>query len=118
MHMKTSNTAAKILSILFSGRRRRFIEQLAGEAARDCRGRLWRIICRQTREMSPPEIRGYARAIAADLLEEHVEHVLERHDADAALRASVITAGVEQLVATAVRDALSDPMWEAERIAA
>ena len=68
--------------------------------------------------MAPAEIRGYARALAAELLDEAVEHVLDRWDADLSLREQVIDSGVEQLVAMAVRDALGDPFADEERIAA
>lgn len=68
--------------------------------------------------MAPSEIRGYARALAAELLDETVEHVLDRWDADLSLREQVIDSGVEQLVVMAVRDALSDPSADEERIAA
>lgn len=116
--MNKSNPVAKILALLFSGHRKRLIDQLAGEAARDCRGQLWRGICRQIRSMTPSEIRGYARALAAGLIEETVEHVLERWNADTSLRDQVVASGIEQLMVMAVRDALSDPFVDEERLAA
>lgn len=95
------------------------VDQLGGEAARECRSDVWRRICLRTRNMGAPEIRGYARAQAADVLPAEVERVLDRHRLGHSLKNRVLAAGIEQIVGMLVRDALSEPYSaDPEKIAA
>jgi len=117
--MNANILAANLFPLLFPWRQRRLADRLGGEAARQCRADLWRRICQRSRSMGVPEIRGYARAQAADLLAAEVERVLDRHHLGQTFKKRVLTAAVDQLVGMAVRDALSEPSSaDAEKIAA
>ena len=117
--MNTSNLTANLLDILFPWRKTRLVDQLGGEAARECRFDFWLRIRHPTRNMDIPEIRGYARAQAADVLPAEVERVLERHRVGPALKNRALAAGIEQIVGMVVRDALSEPYSaDPEKIAA
>ncbi len=117
--MNTRNLTANLLDILFPWRQTRLVDQLGGEAARECRSDLWRRIRHPARNMGIPEIRGYARAQAADVLPAEVERVLERHCVGRSLKNRVLAMGIEQIVGMVVRDALSEPYSaDPEKIAA
>jgi len=99
-----------VLTSVFPWYRSRLIEQAGGEVARECRAELWRQVRWQAECMSTPEIRGYARAYAAEFADAQVDDVLGRHFLRPALRLRVLISGIDQLVNMAVRDALSVEM--------
>ena len=107
--MDTDKTKTKgFWKFLFFGQRDRLIEQMAGEAARDCLVSLRRQVAYPARDMGPAEIRGYTRALAAELLDVAFEQAIERYPAAHQMRGQIIAAGVDELVGMVVRDVLCE----------
>jgi hypothetical protein len=110
--------AATFLKFVSSKHRNRLIEQAAGEVARQCRDDLWKRLWHKTSGMSAAEIRGYARAQASMIVEECIDPILAGRSILHSQRARVVASSIDQLVAMAVRDALSDQMVMARPMAA
>jgi hypothetical protein len=66
------------LQYLFPWRRTRFVEQVAGEVARQCHASLLRRVGQHLEDMSLAQIRGYVRAQARECVEEEVGRTLHR----------------------------------------
>ncbi len=117
--MNTSSFTSTLLAFLFPWHHSSLVDQLGGEAARECRSDIWRRICPRTHCMGIPEIRGYARAQAAESLPAEVDRVLDRHRLGYSLKNRVLAAGLEQIVVMLVRDSFSEPYFaDSEQIAA
>jgi hypothetical protein len=99
-----------LLTILSPSYRARLIEQAGGEIARECQTSLWNRVRQKTFGMSVPEIRGYARAHAAEFAANFVDLVLDRRSLQPSLRLPVLASSIDQLVSMTVRDALCDEM--------
>jgi hypothetical protein len=69
---------SNLLEYLLPWRRTRFVEQVAGEVARQCHASLWRRVGRHLGDMSLAQIRGYVRAQALECVEEEVGRTLHR----------------------------------------
>jgi hypothetical protein len=110
MPMNPTTLRNTLLTTLFPSYRARLIEQAGGEVARECQTSLWKRVRQQTYGMSAPEIRGYARAHAAEFAANHVDLVLDRRSLQPSLRLSVLASSIDQLVSMTIRDALSDEM--------
>jgi hypothetical protein len=109
------NTSASLFARLFSRRHSRRIEQLGGEIARQCRVVLWRRVSRAAFEISAAELRGYARAMAGDLVAAETELSLKRHRLRESWREEAQAAGIEQLIELIVHDAVGEQFWSASR---
>jgi hypothetical protein len=108
-------TPNNLFAFLFPWQRRRLAEQVGGEVARECRTAFWKRICPRISNMSVAEIRGYARALAEDFILEELDMALARRRLSVAFRGRALASGVDQLVALAIRDALSEEMPLAAR---
>jgi hypothetical protein len=95
-------------TLFFPWHRVRWIKQAGGEVARECRTQLWQRVRRSALGMSTPELRGYARAHAAVVAATQVDQVLARRSLRPNLRDRVLSSSVDQLVAMAIHDALSE----------
>jgi hypothetical protein len=97
------------LLVLVSPRYRdRLVAQAGGEVARCCQADLWGRVRRPAQRMSTPELRGYARAHAAPVAGAQVDQILVVRGLSPALRVRVLASSIDQLVAMAIRNALSD----------
>lgn len=86
--------------------------------ARECRAELWRRIRWNAADMSPAELRGYARAQASGLVTAEAERILDQHRVRPEVREQALAAAIQQVVNMAVRDVLSEPAPMAARTAA
>ncbi|MEN6406655.1 MAG: hypothetical protein ABFC77_09300 [Thermoguttaceae bacterium] len=82
----------------------RLVQQAADEIVDQCRDDLWQRMRQPAATMSPPEIRGYVRALAMGVVCERLSHA---DDVKPALRGRVAEAAVDQLIGMVVHGALS-----------
>ncbi len=113
--MNLDSFALQLLAYVFPWYQARLVEQVGGEVARECRRTLWQQISRRIRGMSVAEVRGYARAQAVAIVAPEVDEALVRRRLNPALRNAVLEASIDQLVALAVRDVLSEAPAPATR---
>jgi hypothetical protein len=106
MHSTLLQNALWTLS--FPWHRTRWIQQAGGEVARECRAELWQRVRQSALGMSAPELRGYARAHATVVAATQVDQVLARRSLRPSLHGPVLASSVDQLVAMAIHDALSE----------
>ncbi|MEN6459389.1 MAG: hypothetical protein ABFC63_10720 [Thermoguttaceae bacterium] len=107
-----------LLSLLFPRRQRHAVDQAGGELARQCRADVWRRLRLHALEMSPAELRGYARACAGELLAAEAERILDARFLRPLMRERVLGAAMDQVIPMAVRDVLSEPLAATRPMAA
>jgi hypothetical protein len=107
--------SSNLFAFLFPWQQTRLVEQVGGEAARECRADFWQCIAPRIVGMSVAEVRGYVRALAEGVVATEVEQAINRRRLNSALRPRVVAAAVDQLINLAVRDALSDAAQPAVR---
>ncbi|MCE5302163.1 MAG: hypothetical protein LLF97_03520 [Planctomycetaceae bacterium] len=85
-------------------RNARLVEQAASQIVDQCRDDLWQRMRQPAATMSPPEIRGYVRALAMGVV---CEQLSRENQLKPALRGRVAEAAVDQLIGLVVHGALS-----------
>jgi hypothetical protein len=106
--MNLEYPSTNLFAFLFPWHQTRLVEQVGGEAARECRADFWQCVAPRVVGMSVAEVRGYVRALAEGFIVGEVDQVLNRRRLNPTLRLRVVAAAVDQLINLAVRDALSD----------
>jgi hypothetical protein len=100
--------SSNLFAFLFPWQQTRLVEQVGGEAARECRADFWQRVAPRVAGMSVAEVRGYVRALAEGVVAAEVDQAINRRRLNPALSPRVVAAAVDQLINLAVRDALSD----------
>jgi len=96
---------------IFCGRRQRFLEELAGTIADDCRSAAGDRVRNKAEAMSKAEARGYIRARAADLIETHTKARSVQHRLEPPIRRRVVMLAAERVVAGVLED-ISRSEWQ------
>jgi hypothetical protein len=107
--------SSNLFAFLFPWQQTRLVEQVGGEAARECRAHFWHCVAPRVAGMSVAEVRGYARALAEGFVAPEADAAIGRRRLNPALRPQVVAVAVEQLISLAVRDSLSDAASPAVR---
>jgi hypothetical protein len=97
----------RLLTSVFPWHDTPLVKSVAGEVARQCRDGLCQRVCRRAADMSIAEIRGYARAHAAEYVRDEVEQALRHRRVRLELRSRIAEAAVDQLVGMVARDMLT-----------
>lgn len=89
---------------IFRCRRERFLEELAGNIAEDCRSAVGERVRHQMESMSEAEARGYIRARTADLVESQAKARSAQHRLPPPLRGRIMMLATERVVAGVLED--------------
>ncbi len=89
---------------IFGCGRERFLEELAGSIADDCRSAAGDRVRVKAEAMSEAEARGYIRARAADLIETQTKARSAQHRLDPPIRRRVAMLAAERVVAGVLED--------------
>jgi hypothetical protein len=89
---------------MFCRRRERFLEELAGNIADDCRLAAGDRVRVKAEAMSESQARGYIRARAADLIETQTKAWSAQHRLDPPIRRRVVMLAADQVVAGVLED--------------
>lgn len=88
--------------------RARQLDQLALVIAQRCQPTVWRRVAAPSLAMTPSELRGYIRARAVGVVQDHVRLSISENRSQARLdRAALVEQALEQVVRLAIRQWLS-----------
>jgi hypothetical protein len=104
--MKPMSLIQQIFQFLFSWRNSSRVEQIAGEAARECQADLWHSVYPRTVNMNPAEIRGYVRAYAVGYLTTQVDCAVSQYHLQPALKKQILGSAIDQLVSLVSHEVL------------
>jgi hypothetical protein len=89
---------------IFRCRRERFLEELAGNIAAECRSAAGDRVRVPAKAMSEAEARGYIRARTADLVESQAKVRSAQHPLPPPLRRKIVMLATERVVAGVLED--------------
>jgi hypothetical protein len=89
---------------IFRYRRERFLEELAGSIAAECRSAAGERVRVKAEAMSEAEARGYIRARTADLVESQTKVRSAQHRLPPPLRSRIMVLAAERVVAGVLED--------------